>query len=68
MDSLAASYGKSTGDLQISDTPALIAEMVNDVNAECSGEFVRTKETDRAISKRAALLFHTHLKARISNG
>lgn len=68
MDSLATSYGKTMEDLKIEDTPALIAEMVNDVNAECVGEFVRTKETDRAISKRAAVLFHAHLKSRISNG
>lgn len=68
MDSLATSYGKTAEDLKIEDTPALIAEMVNDVNAECVGEFVRTKETDRAISKRAAVLFHAHLKSRISNG
>lgn len=66
MDALATSYGKTTEDLQIEDTPALIAEMLNDVNAECAGEFVRTKETDRAISKRAAVLFHAHLKSRIS--
>lgn len=68
MDSLATSYGKTVEDLKIEDTPALIAEMVNDVNEECAGEFVRTKETDRAISKRAAVLFHAHLKSRISNG
>jgi len=65
MDSLAVSYGKTAEDLKIEDTPALIAEMVNDVNTECVGEFVRTKETDRAISKRAAVLFHAHLKSRI---
>ena len=65
MDSLAVSYGKTAEDLKIEDTPALIAQMVNDVNTECVGEFVRTKETDRAISKRAAVLFHAHLKSRI---
>lgn len=65
MDSLAVSYGKTSEDLKIEDTPALLAQMVNDVNTECAGEFVRTKETDRAISKRAAVLFHAHLKSRI---
>ena len=36
--------------------------MVEDVVAEGKGEFVDTKEARQAISKRAAVLFHAHLK------
>jgi len=68
MDSLAVRLGKATEDLQIEDTPELMTEMTNDVVAECSKEFVYTKEVQKAISRRAALLFHAHLKARVSNG
>lgn len=45
----------------IENTGKVIDYIVNDVIAECHGEFVDTKETRKAMAKRAAKLFHQDL-------
>jgi len=49
------------GDWCIENTSKVIDYIVNDVIAECRGEFVDTKETRKALAKRAAKLFHQDL-------
>ena len=63
MDSVAiVKYGMTPEELKIEHTKDIIEEMVVDVVTEGRGEFVDTKEARQAISKRAAVLFHAHLK------
>lgn len=46
---------------QMSDTPRVIAAMVEDVLREGSGELVDTPEARKAISKATAILFKRHV-------
>ena len=63
MDSVAiVKYGMTPEELKIEHTKDIIEAMVVDVVTEGRGEFVDTKEARQAISKRAAVLFHAHLK------
>lgn len=62
MDSVAIKLGMTADELKIEHTKEILNAMVEDVVAEGKGEFVDTKEARQAISKRAAVLFHAHLK------
>lgn len=66
MDSVAVKLEKAVEDLQIEHTREIIEAMVLDIVTEGKGEFVDTKEARQAIGRRAARLFHEHLKERIS--
>jgi len=66
MDSVAVKLEKAVEDLQIEHTKDIIEAMVLDIVTEGKGEFVDTKEARQAIGRRAARLFHEHLKERIS--
>jgi len=50
--------------LEMSDTPKVIAAMVEDVFREGKGEIVESREAKTAIGKRTALLFKKHLNER----
>ena len=52
-------------DIAIEGTGKVVKAMVDDILVECAGEFTDTKEVRTAIGKRAAALFHAHLRASI---
>ena len=52
-------------DAGIEKTGDVIKSMIADVKAECGDELEWTKEASKAISKRAAQLFHERLKGRL---
>lgn len=52
---------KVTSDPQMSDTPKVIAAMVEDVLREGAGEIVDTTEARKAISKATAIIFKRHV-------
>lgn len=66
MDSVAVKLEKAVENLQIENTKDIIEAMVLDIVTEGKGEFVDTKEARQAMGRRAARLFHEHLKERIS--
>jgi hypothetical protein len=49
-------------DACIQDTRVVIDRMINDIKAECSGEFVPSKLALREISNHTAVMFKQHLK------
>lgn len=55
------------GPLVISDTPKVLAAMLEDVLREGKDEFLETREAHAAISKLTAKLFHTRLKSALKN-
>jgi hypothetical protein len=52
---------------EVSQTGAVVKAMIEDVNREGAGEFVPSKDIDKAIGKRTAKLFHGYLNARIGS-
>ena len=65
MDSVAVKLEKAVEDLQIEHTREIIEAMILDIVTEGKGEFVDTKEARQAMGRRAARLFHEHLKERV---
>lgn len=50
----------------ITETKAVIAEMIRDVRKECASEYVESKEVNAAIGKRCAKMFKEHLMRELS--
>jgi hypothetical protein len=56
--------GKTDHQWTVRDTGAVVKAMIEDVNREGEGEFIPSKEADKAVGKRASKLFMTYLRGR----
>lgn len=52
-------------DIEIKDMPIIIKAMIEDVNREGEGEFIPSKDVDKAIGKKTAVLFKQRLQKQL---
>lgn len=62
MDHLTATLGR---ELEMRDTPQVLAAMQEDVYREAAGVVIESKEATHEIRTKARLLFHTHLQSKV---